>query len=213
MNKKIIYFMGIISFIFLITACASKPGFKGEGDLCGLVIDENNAPVKDFVVYCKAAGLTGQIINPVKTNESGIFVFYDVKSGKYFLSGKKKNYLEIESLPYEFNDRTKILCLQTKTAKASFSKAEEMIRLGLPDEADKILKAICCEPGSKDALYVKAYRFFTSENQNQKEALVEDLKKSGDKTGNSSLFFKDFSANLEKALAQGDSKNPEEAIK
>lgn len=214
MNKKnCLCALSLLLVFYLLTACASKPGFKGNGDLCGLVIDENNAPVKDFVVYCKAAGFNNQIIDPVKTNESGIFVFYDIKSGNYFLSGKKKNYLEIGKTPYEFNDRSKILCLQTKTARASFSKADELIRLGLREEADKILQAIYCEPGSKESSYIKAYRFFTLENENQKKVLAKDLKNAAEEN---SIFFKDYSAGLEKALAriQADTnKNLEEARK
>ena len=32
-----------------ITSCATNPKFSGTGDLCGLVVDENNKPIKDFV--------------------------------------------------------------------------------------------------------------------------------------------------------------------
>ena len=184
----------ILLICFLFAACASKPKFKGKGDLCGLVIDENNQPVKDFVVHCSSADGQVQIINPVITNESGIFVFYDVNSGKYNLSGKKNNYLEIEKVSYSFDDRSKIICLQTKTINAAFAKAEELIRLGQPAEAGKILDGICCEPKSREKLLVKAYKYFSTEKAREKKSLLADMKKAGK---HEDLFFKTYAEKLE----------------
>ena len=70
----------LISVTVLFFSCASKPVFSGKGDLCGLVVDENSKPVKDFVIYCesKSAGKKLAEVKPVLTNESGLFVFYDL---------------------------------------------------------------------------------------------------------------------------------------
>ena len=38
----------VLSVFFI--SCKTMPRFKGEGDLCGLVVDENNEPVKDFLI-------------------------------------------------------------------------------------------------------------------------------------------------------------------
>ena len=80
MKKIILLFMALGLLFF---SCATKPAFNGCGDLCGLVVDENNYPVKDFIVYCEPSekgwslenGLPGKDIQPVLTNESGLFVF------------------------------------------------------------------------------------------------------------------------------------------
>ena len=98
--RKITYlaYMILISFSMLFWSCASKPKFTGKGDLCGLIVDEKNKPVSDFVVYCTACEPNLQIVKPVITNESGLFVFFDVPAGSYHLSGSKNNsILEIRS--------------------------------------------------------------------------------------------------------------------
>ena len=51
--KKQFFIFALTCFIFVMLSCKSMPRFKGEGDLCGLVVDENNEPVRDFLIYCK----------------------------------------------------------------------------------------------------------------------------------------------------------------
>ena len=157
------------------TACATKPGFDGRGDLCGLVIDENNAPVKDFIVEVSPAGaatgkLGGTMIppRPVLTNESGLFVFYGLPSGVYLLSGARTGYLRISENPYRFDDRTKIICLQTKSFRAAVLCAEELISLGQTEEAGEVLDGICCESGSPEEVFFKEYISKLKEVKNEK---------------------------------------------
>lgn len=153
----------LLLFCLLFVSCASKPLFKGKGDLCGLVIDENNRPVKDFVVNCKPAEIklhSKIVIPPVLTNESGLFVFYGLPSGDYFVSGQKKNYLKISKTKYSFNDRGKILCLQTKGFRAVVLQAEDQIRLGQTEEALSLLRGIACETDSRVDIFI---RDFTAE--------------------------------------------------
>ena len=145
----------------LFTACASKPRFKGDGDLCGLIVDENNSPVKDFIVYCEPASFNVRVskpsIPPVITNESGLFVFYGLPSGQYLLSGRKVNYLELGPVTYRYDDRTKIICLQTKSFRAAVLSAEELLQLGQTEAAGKVLGGICCEAGSPAEIFFKEY--------------------------------------------------------
>ena len=134
--------VSVLAF-FIINAligCASRPAFEGKGDLCGLVVDENNKPVKDFVVYCKPVNekFYSQPIRPVLTNASGLFVFYGLSSCEYLLSGSKNAYLKIEPVSYSFDDRTKIICIQTKSFKAAVLNAEELLKLGQKEEALKL---------------------------------------------------------------------------
>ncbi len=183
----------VFVLIMLLTSCASKPKFEGEGDLCGLIIDENNRPVKDFVVSCRFKGLNARVIKPVITNESGLFVFYGLTSGTYSISGEKKNYLRINESDYNFNDRTKIICLQTKSFKGAIKNAEELIRLEEKEDAENILNSIECDRKSEEALIIQFYKFFTSENDKEKKSIARKLKKS---SANSTDFFKDYAQRL-----------------
>ena len=88
---------------------------------------------------------------------SSRFVFYGLSSGEYFLSGEKTNYLRIKSALYKFNDRTKIICLQTKSSKAAVLSTEELLRLGQKQEAAEVLRGLCCEPGSSEELFFNEY--------------------------------------------------------
>ena len=202
MNKNNLRWLTVL-LVFsscLLSACASKPRFEGKADLCGLILDENNVPVKDFVVNCTASGGKPLVLRPVITNENGLFVFYGVPSGKYILSGEKNNYLKIKHVPYAFNDRAKIICLQTKTFKGAISSAEELLRLDQPMTAGKLLGDICCETKSKEQLYIKAYQFYAAENVRKKKSLLADLKR---KNKFETDFFKKYAAELSK-LEEGN---------
>ncbi|SEQ29832.1 hypothetical protein SAMN04487977_103300 [Treponema bryantii] len=195
--KKIIKCFMFLSFLMCVFGCVSKPGFKGNGDLCGLIIDENNKPVKDFIVYCHSGDASPHNIRPVLTNENGLFVFYDIPSGKYLLSGEKNNYLNISKISYSFNDRSKIICLQTKSFKAAIESADEMIRLGQTEEAYKLLCNISCESKSAEENLIKAYQFFTADKERKKKSIVAQLKKY---KGDDCTFFNNYAAKLEEAV-------------
>ena len=151
-KKKMNFILVVFAIaLLLLTGCASKPGFEGKGDLVGMIIDENNKPVRDFVVFCSSG------TKPVVTNESGIFAFYDVPSGEYFLSGEKEGYLRLENVSYNFDDRSKFIVMQTKSFKAAVLNAEELIRLGQAEDARNVLGGICCQPGSSEELFFTEY--------------------------------------------------------
>lgn len=195
--KKIVISILLIGGILFISGCASKPKFKGKGDLCGLVIDENNCPVKDFIINCRP--VDGKIIpvQPVLTNESGLFVFNSLPSGKYSISGEKNNFQRIRPTTYWFEDRAKIVCFQTKSYKSSILQAEELIRLGQPGEARKVLKGICCEKDSDQQLLVKLYQFYTAENKKEKRAVVAYMKK---RKLPEASFYKKYTEKLEEII-------------
>ena len=196
-RKGLHLFVSAIMWIILFAACASKPGFEGSGDLCGLVLDENNQPVKDFVIYCKSASKILVNIRPVITNESGLFVFYDLPSGEYFLSGNKTNYLTISEVPYQFYDRTRIICLQTKSYKTAVLSAEELIRLGQKKDAEKILDSISCETGSREEGLLRLYQFYVEDKEEDKKKIISELKMN---EKNNSDFIKSYSLRLEEVL-------------
>jgi len=181
----------IASGLFFL-ACASKPDFDGRGDLCGLIIDENNKPVKDFIVYCSSSG---NYIQPVLTNESGLFVFPSLHSGEYKISGEKNNYLRIEKVVYRFNNRTNILCLQTKSFKAALLKAEELLYLGQTKAAMDVLEKISCEKKSPQQKLVMFFKFFALETNKEKRTLLENIKKN-----TSTDLFNNLEAKLEEEI-------------
>lgn len=188
---KKIMILCIASGLFFL-ACASKPGFDGRGDLCGLIIDENNKPVKDFIVYCSTSG---NYIQPVLTNESGLFVFPSLHSGEYKISGEKNNYLRIEKVVYRFNNRTNILCLQTKSFKAALLKAEELLYLGQTKAAMDVLEKISCEKKSPQQKLVLFFKFFALETNKEKRTLLDKIKKN-----TSTDLFKNLEAKLEEEI-------------
>lgn len=185
--------IGFAFTVFLFSSCVSKPKFEGKGDLCGMIIDENNHPVKDFIVVCNAKGVSAQVIRPVATNESGIFVFYDLPSGRYSLSGEKKNYMKLSNTDYRFDDRSKIICLQVKSFRAAIENAEELIRLGEKDEAIKILDSISCERKSNEALIIQAHKFFTADSDKERKSAAAKFKKS---VSHGPDFLTDYSQKL-----------------
>ena len=174
--RPYVLFVLLLTSLMIFSACASKPKFEGNAELCGLIIDENNSPVKDFVVYCKSDSNPLLSISPVITNDGGMFVFFNLPSGRYKISGEKTNYLKILKIPYNFNDRSKILCLQTKTFKAALSNAEELIRLGERKSAAEILDSICCEKKTEEKKLISAYKVFTLEEGKKKDRAIKKLK-------------------------------------
>ncbi len=192
--KRFIFILQLL-IICLFTSCASKPEFKGKGDLCGLIVDENSRPVKDFVVSCcnKKKGIGTVPVLPVITNESGIFVFYGLSSGTYSISGEKNNYVRIKEIDYDFNDRTKIICLQTKSLKEAVKKAEELILLGEKEEAEEMLNSIVLEKDSREECLVQAYSFFTARDTKEKKIITERIKKY---SGKDSDFFRSYAEKL-----------------
>ena len=203
-NQLIKSFLFIGLCIVCITACASKPKFTGTADLCGLVVDENNKPVKDFVIFCKSEDtnikMTRINIRPVITNESGLFVFYDLPSGSYTISGQKTNYLQLSETPYQFIDRGKIICLKTKTFKAAIKNAEELIALGQLEDANLLLNGICTEKESAENRIILAYKIIASENRSERKTLINEIKATSTKssiTKQEQDFYKEFISKVE----------------
>ena len=185
------------TFCSLFCACASKPGFQGNGDLCGLVIDENNQPVKDFTVYCKSKEKKTQTIKPVLTNESGLFVFYDLPAGSYCITGEKTNYLRLNESVYDFYDRSKIFCIQTKTFHGTVKAVVELLHLGEKQDAALLLDSLCVPDNSPEEMIVDSYKFFTIESYEERKKLALALNR---KSEQGPEFIKEYSQKLLEVL-------------
>ena len=172
-NKKII-FWGFAA-LMLFSSCRTLPKFKGEGDLCGLIVDENNAPVKEFVVYCKNDFET----NTALTDESGMFVIHGVSSDVYKISGQKKNYVKLENEEFLFTDRSKIFCCQVESIDGAFKTVEELLLRGEKKKAEALLDKLYYDKKTPQDAVVLVYRFFLSDKNGDKKRIVSSIRKLG----------------------------------
>lgn len=169
-RRKIHGCIGVFLISILLSSCASKPRFEGYGDLCGMVIDENNRPVKNFIVYYSREPA---VHKSAVTNESGIFVFHSVPSGKSVLSGKKCNYTKLARTDYQFYRRSDIICFQVSSIKAAVEDVEALASRGETESALKLLNNIVCERKTDEWKLIKAYRLFLKEASKDKDSLEE----------------------------------------
>lgn len=166
-------FVLFISVIFL--SCKTLPKFKGDADLCGLIVDENNTPVKDFVIYCKTDFET----NTALTDESGMFVIHGVSSDVYTISGMKKNYVKLEDEQFLFTDRSKIFCCQVESIEGAFKTVEEYILRGEKKKAEEVLDSLYYDKKTPQEAVVLVYRFFLAEKNRDKKRIASSIRKLG----------------------------------
>ena len=166
-------FVLFISVIFL--SCKTLPKFKGDADLCGLIVDENNTPVKDFVIYCKTDFET----NTALTDESGMFVIHGISSDVYTISGKKRNYVKLEDEQFLFTDRSKIFCCQVESIEGAFKTIEEYILRGEKKKAEEVLDSLYYDKKTPQEAVVLVYRFFLAEKNRDKKRIASSIRKLG----------------------------------
>lgn len=174
MKNKKKFFLGFATLL-LFSSCRTLPKFKGEGDLCGLIVDENNTPVKEFVVYCKNDFET----NTALTDESGMFVIHGVSSDVYKISGQKKNYVKLENEEFLFTDRSKIFCCQVESIDGAFKTVEELLLRGEKKKAEALLDKLYYDKKTPQDAVVLVYRFFLSDKNGDKKRIVSSIRKLG----------------------------------
>ena len=172
-NLRIRFFVLVVSVFFL--SCKTLPKFKGDADLCGLIVDENNAPVKDFVIYCKSNLET----NTALTDESGMFVIHGVSSDVYTISGKKKNYVMFEDEEFLFTDRSKIFCCQVESIDGAFKTVEEFLLRGEKKKAEELLDGLYYDKKTPQEAVVLVSRFFLAEKSKDKKRIASSIRKLG----------------------------------
>ena len=164
-----------VFLIVLFSSCKTLPRFKGEADLCGLIVDENNAPVKEFVIYCKNETETMSAL----TDESGMFVIRGVPSDVYKISGLKKNYVKLENEEFLFTDRSKIFCCQVESIEGAFKTVEELWLRGEKKKAEALLDTLYYDKKTPQEAVVLVYRFFLSEKVWDKKRIASSIRKLG----------------------------------
>lgn len=154
--------ISILVFLTVCIGCVSNPSFTGKGDICGIVVDENNKPVNEFAVYCINQSKNKK---SVLTNESGIFVFHDMNAGVYKISGTKTGYSILPETEYNFANRNKIFCCQIMEINSILDTAEKMILLEEYDEALNLLNSISLRSDSNEEKVVNFYKNFILEKR------------------------------------------------
>ena len=189
----------LLLFLFLLDAmilsCATKPKFSGNADLCGLVVDENNRPVKGFVIraFCGISGIKSAL-----TNENGIFVIENVPSGKIVISGEKKNYLKLSDANYQFINRSDIFCCQVKSVKAVINLVDELLMRDENQLALDLLDNVSCEKKSMEWRVVQSYKFFLTESKHKKKEILSSFKQTvGLEEAERQAFLSEYAKSLE----------------
>ncbi|MBR1638350.1 MAG: carboxypeptidase regulatory-like domain-containing protein [Treponema sp.] len=175
--RNLLFKFYIIYLILLFQGCASSPKFLGKGNLCGLVIDENNRPVKDAVITCWKGAVC---IQSAMTNENGIFTFYDISSGFYELSGEKMDYELLDRIKYRFSDSGNIFCCQMSSVNHVLESAEKKLLCGNIKEMIEILDSVLVSKGSyteSAVLFYKACGKYALGEKNAAKRLLLKIKK------------------------------------
>lgn len=146
-----------VIFSVCFSSCRTVPKFAGENELCGVIVDENNRPINEYVVRCGATPVTAKT---AITNERGIFVFQNMTAGKYFIWGEKEGWAKIEAEPFLFNSRDKFFCCKVKSFDTALDNAETQIKCGNYKKALEILDGLSYRrktPESKVVDYYEKY--------------------------------------------------------
>ena len=173
-NKYAISAALLLELLFI--SCRTLPQFKGKGDLCGLVVDENNEPVKDFLIYCKNEF---ELTTTALTNETGMFVIHDASSGLYKISGQKKDYVKLDSTPFLYTDRDRIFCCQVTSVDGAFANVEELMLRGEKKNAEELLDKLYCDKKTLQQAVIQTYRFFLTDKKRERKKYLTEIRKIG----------------------------------
>ncbi|MCF0242880.1 MAG: carboxypeptidase regulatory-like domain-containing protein [Treponema sp.] len=148
--KKWIKFVLIIPFFI---SCASTQ-LSEKGNLVGLVVDENNKPVDEYVLHLETE--KGKRFSAM-TSVDGIFVIENLSRGNHRIEGNKDLY---EKLNQEliFNDYSKVFCFEVLTADGIFNKANKKIKEGNISEADVLISKLQCNTSETVGEVLKFYK-------------------------------------------------------
>ena len=174
--KKQLFRFAVFCLTLAFLSCKTIPRFKGQGDLCGLVVDENNEPVKDFLIYCKNEF---EVTSTALTNETGMFVIHGVPSGIYKISGKKKDYAKLAWVEFYFTDRDRIFCCQVESIEGAFKTAEQFMLRGEIKNAESVIDSLYYDKKTPQQAVVLVYKFFLSEKNREKKRIINEIRKIG----------------------------------
>lgn len=157
------YFCGILIIALIFSGCASKSAFEGKADLCGMIVDENNQPVEDYVVYYRKK----MTEKSSATNSSGLFVLHDVSSGEFSLYGEKSGYTKLADQKNTFFDRTKIICFQVNSLDLVLENVNKLIELKKYEDALELIQNVAYNKGTNEEYVICCYESFLADVLNK----------------------------------------------
>lgn len=163
---KCLLLLFCVCFVF---GCATTNKFIGKGDLCGFIVDENNNPISDYVVVCKGKM---NMMQSTFTNESGIFVFYNLPAGKYTISGEKEGFSRLKETEYQFLQRGKIFCCQIDSIDSVLDSVEKMILLKEYKTGIELLNSLSYEMNTEEEKVITYYLDFIQKMEEEDKSNV-----------------------------------------
>ena len=132
-TRKSVVKRGIVcaAMLLLLTSCASTK-YEGTAACVGRVCGLHGEPVENYQV---SFGLGHSAV----TGKNGMFLIPEIRAGTYTLKGKGTGWTSVEK-EVSFIDRRSIVCVQVEPISAVYQRVESLLRSGLFDEADSLLK-------------------------------------------------------------------------
>lgn len=178
MLKKINYitvFFIMVLFSFFLS-CKTVSQLSDATVLYGLIIDENNQPVKNASIsYINDSGA-----KTVYSNERGVFQFEDIHYGRYDFVVEKTGY-EIKNVDnLNFFDRRRIICFQLTSKISFFNKIDALFKNNQFEKA--ILKIESMNTNGDMNLYnlcslYKSFGYFKLNNISKARKELDEVKK------------------------------------
>lgn len=177
--KHKINLLFIFSIIcFCLCSCVSNHKIIKNSDFCGVVVDENNNPIPNFLVKCSKSNLYSQT---AITNNSGIFLFPQMESGVYKISGSKDNFVILEEQEFYFNDNSSLFCCQIRSFLDVIESIDSLIENKEYEKGVLLLDKVKFKENSfSQSLYFvyKAYLSFYLGKMDIYAECISELKKS-----------------------------------
>lgn len=177
MKNKIKYLFFLAVTIEIFTSCVTETNIIKDGALCGIVVDENNKPVSNYLIYCFKN--ENNKLSTV-TNDSGIFVFPDIEIGKYYIEGEKINFCDMEKQEYIFNDCTSLFCVQIMSFSECISNVDLLIEAGEFQKSLDLINSLSVKQKSNNEtllLCYSSYLNYALGNMKKSKNCLDELKK------------------------------------
>ena len=154
--KKVISFF-LLGFLFAVfISCATKPTYSSKFDLYGIVVDENNEPVEDFLIECRpkveadskkrSKSETKSIHSSQKKNvitgiteKNGLFALRNLSEGEFIITGSKIGYSKISDFSEYLDNPQKMICIQVCSIEGVLENAKKLASLGNYKKALELL--------------------------------------------------------------------------
>lgn len=171
--KKYYLKSALLAFLILdvfFVSCVSNEKLNDRCDLCGIVVDEKNMPIDEYVIY----GKNGTYETSAITNSNGLFVLQNMPKGNCEIYGEKKGYCDL-SEKYFFYDMSKILCCQINSLPGAIDDVEKLIKQNEYKKANEIIDEVKFEHTTNEEIVVYSYKVYLDYKLREKEKMVIDL--------------------------------------